>query len=168
MGFAVAVSDGFPGGAHAVISWSGTVTKRSTRSSMAVESHALAEGCGGALHSRSLLGSLLGVDLKVVMAIDCVALFKHLSHGVRMPKDRSILRSLNTIRSFLASGEISNVVLVSGADNAADSLTRSHAPRTTSRVLERMMSSGSIPRISPFTWLKKKGHTAESDFRPSR
>ena len=155
----MAVSYSFPGGAQAAVNWSSTVTKRPTRSSMAAEPHALAEGCEGALHSRSLLGSLLGLDLKVVVAVDCLSLFKHLAHGARMPKDRSILRSLNMVRGFLASRDIGNVVLVRGPDNAADGLTRVTSPRVTSDVLQKMLGKRALPRISPFQWLRKKGHS---------
>ena len=49
------------------------------------------------------------------------------------------------LREMLNSATIQNIALVAGSDNPADALT-----------IGTLLSTGTSPRINPFTWLKNK------------
>ena len=122
----------------------------------------MVDGVHAALQSRALIRDLLWVDLKIVVATDCASLHRHLSHGGRMPRDKSLVRSLSQVRSLLSSAEVSNEAPFAGSDNVADSLTRSSTSRGMTGKLLHVMTKGVLVRFETFAWMKVKGHVCVS------
>ena len=118
----------------------------------------MVDGVHAALKSRTLVRDLLGVDLKIVVATDCASLHRHLAHGDRTPRDKSLVRSLSQVRSLLSTAEVSNVVLLASTDNVADCLTKASTGRTMTSKLLHVMTTGALVRLQKFEWMKVKGH----------
>ena len=138
------------------------MARRVTHSSMAVDAHAMVDCIHAALHSRALLRDLFGVDLKIIVATDCASLHRHLSHGDRVPRDKSLVRSLAQVRSLLSTAEVSTVALIASSDNIADCLTRTHLGRGMTSKLLHIMTKGALVRFDTFAWMKVKGHVCVS------
>ena len=122
----------------------------------------MVDGVQAAIQSRALLRDLLGVELKIVVATDCASLHRHLSHGDRTPRDKSLVRSLSQVRSFLSTAEISNVALIASGDNIADCLTRTSLAKGVASNLIHVMTTGALTRFQSFTWMKARGHVCVS------
>ena len=118
----------------------------------------MVDGVQAALQSRALIRDLLGVDLKIVVATDCASLHRHLAHGDRTPRDKSLVRSLSQVRSLLSTAEVSNVVLLASTDNVADCLTKANTGRGMTSKLLHVMTTGALVRLQKFEWMKVKGH----------
>ena len=141
------------------------MARRVTHSSMAVEAHAMVDGVQAALQSRALIRDLLGVGLKIVVATDCASLHRHLSHGDRTPRDKSLVRSLSQVRSLLSTAEVSNVALIASSDNAADCPAKASTSRGMTGKLLHVMTKGALVRFEAFAWMKVKGHVCVSSVR---
>ena len=113
----------------------------------------MVDGVHAALQSRALIRDLLGVDLKIVVATDCASLHRHLSHGGRTPRDKSLVRSLSQVRSLLSTAEVSNVALIAGSDNVADCLARANLTRGMTSKLIHVMTKGALVRSDTFAWI---------------
>ena len=104
--------------------------------------------------SKTLMSGILGIPLKMNLAVDCAAVFDGLLKGNRVPRDQSVVRSLAALRGRMSEGVVSNVAIANGSENPADALARPGINHHTSQVLKRLMSTGSLPRIDTFRWLK--------------
>ena len=126
----------------------------------------MVDGVHAALHSRAMVRDLLGVDLEIVVAADCASLHRHLSHGDRAPRDKSLVRSLSQVRSLLSTAEVSNVALIASSDNVADCLTRANLNRGMANKLLCVVTKGALVRFDAFSWMKVKGHVCASQSNP--
>ena len=122
----------------------------------------MVDGEQAALQSRALIRDLLVVDLKIAVATDCASLHRHLSHGDRTPRDKSLVRSLSQVRSPRTTAEVSNVALIASSDNVADCLTRASTSRGMTGKLLHVMTKGALVRFETFAWMKVKGHVCVS------
>ena len=153
IGTLLSVTDKFPSGLSHLVGWESKRLRRVARSSLAAEIHAANEQTDYAHLVRNLYQDVLTGSVPLILATDCQSLFSHVRTNKTMT-ERALQKPFFQLQEMLNNNTIQNVVLLSGSDNPADALTK--AKRASTLSIDTLMRTGTLPRISPFTWLKNK------------
>ena len=124
------------------LSWSSHKSKRPVRSIGAAEILAVGEAVDEGKTLKSAVSTILGINVKLLVATDSKDLFNSLSTQ-RNSIDKSIRADVNLIRFEYETHSVNTVVWIPGKCNPADPGTKRDSPLTD--VLRLMLYTGVIP-----------------------